>query len=548
MRPPYMIPRLVAPVGDGSLHPPRLPPELRQPFDSWKKETFAFTCYENDSLVSSGENSPCYDVVNTRTDVVDVVNTRTDVETSLNETLERIDSILVNMLKRAERRCSLDAPQYTRRGVERRGGGGNKIVQSLDTTGMFKSTTAPTNETIRQMLCRLDQDYYAQGLSSPAVHGRAGRRIADAFRPNPDIPGEDDMSITRRYPRFVRAPAPARGVVLAKEKINVELEGPIEGLDDLLSLLDKYPLREDAVYDIDLAAVHNVRPELQSLQSMIGLHALKKNIVDQVMYFTQGFHLVGKDGADFMHTVIHGPPGTGKTDVARIMGKVFSKLGILKKGTFRKVTRSDLVAGYLGQTAIKTSDVIKSALGGVLFIDEAYALGNAEKKDSFAKECIDTLCEALSDHKGELMVIVAGYEEELKNCFFSYNQGLESRFVWRFKTDDYSGEELKEIFCKKVRDAGWSMDDGSKAGVINTPWFADKMNYFKFFGRDMETLLSKVKIAHSRRVFGKKLELKTKITSDDMERGLQLYLENDEVKKRGSTDVMNRDVLYSMYS
>ena len=109
----------------------------------------------------------------------------------------------------------------------------------------------------------------------------------------------------------------------------------------------------------------------------------------------------------------------------------FHSLPKHEKKKFKKVTRSDLIAGYLGQTALKTQEVIKECLGGVLFIDEAYALGNEQKKDSFAKECIDTLCEGLSDHKENLMVIIAGYEKELQSCFFDYNQGLESRFSWR---------------------------------------------------------------------------------------------------------------------
>ncbi len=93
-------------------------------------------------------------------------------------------------------------------------------------------------------------------------------------------------------------------------------------------------------------------------------------------------------------------------------------MGILKNNVFRKVTRNDLVAGYLGQTAIKTKNVIQDCLGGVLFIDEAYAMANSYEDDSFSKECIDTLCEALSDHKNNLMVIIAGYENELNNSFF----------------------------------------------------------------------------------------------------------------------------------
>ena len=230
-----------------------------------------------------------------------------------------------------------------------------------------------------------------------------------------------------------------------------------------------------------------------------------------------------------MHTVIYGPPGTGKTEVAKIIGRIFSKLGILNKGTFRKVTRSDLIAGYLGQTAIKTKEVINECLGGVLFIDEAYALGNSEKKDSFSKECIDTLCEALSDHKDNIMVIIAGYEKELKTCFFNYNDGLESRFTWRFKTDEYTGEELKEIFLKKVKEAGWKLAENTD---IKDEWFKNNKDYFKYYGRDMETLFAKTKICHSRRVFLKSKEHKTKITMEDIENGFKLYLENGEVKSR----------------
>ena len=186
-----------------------------------------------------------------------------------------------------------------------------------------------------------------------------------------------------------------------------------------------------------------------------------------------------------------------------------------------------MIAGYLGQTAIKTKEVIESALGGVLFIDEAYALGNQEKRDSFAKECIDTLCEALSDNKEQLMVIIAGYEDDLKKCFFGYNQGLNSRFPWRFKTDNYTGAELNMIFKKKVAEAGWSIKE-----EITDEWFETKADIFTFYGRDMETLLAKTKIAHGRRVFCKPPEEKTKIIMKDLQRGYDMFIDNNEVKER----------------
>ena len=327
-----------------------------------------------------------------------------------------------------------------------------------------------------------------------------------------------------------------------KKKVNVDME--INNVADLLKMLEDYPMDDNVEYNINMKALHNIHVPLLELNNMIGMADMKNNIVDQIIYFIQDLHKSSdKTSCDFMHTVIYGPPGTGKTEVAKIMGNIFSKLGILKKGTFKKVTRSDLVAGFLGQTATKTRDVINECLDGVLFIDEAYALGNTEKRDSFSKECIDTLCEALSNHKENLMVIIAGYEEELKECFFSYNQGLDSRFTWRFKTDDYKGEELCKIFFKKVHDINWSIVDTSK---INGEWFEKKIVYFKFFGRDIETLLAKTKIAHSRRIFCKLPDEKTKITLKDLEKGFELYIKNDEVKNRKESECRANSIK-SMY-
>ena len=179
--------------------------------------------------------------------------------------------------------------------------------------------------------------------------------------------------------------------------------------------------------------------------------------------------------------------------------------------------------------------LFKICLGGVLFIDEAYSLGNPEKRDSFAKECIDTLCEALSDNKDNLMVIIAGYEKELKECFFAYNQGLDSRFTWRFNTDDYNYEELFLIFKKKVVDIGWKIDEKE----ITKIWFQDKMDKFKFYGRDIETLLAKVKIAHGRRVFCLPIEKKMIIKLKDLNNGFKVFIENNEKKDNMSEHVLN---------
>jgi len=321
-----------------------------------------------------------------------------------------------------------------------------------------------------------------------------------------------------------------------KSPKKVIINAYIESIDDLLKIIKDNPLDRMIEYNINMKALHNIKKPLIDLNNMIGIKELKVSIVDQLLFYIQEFNSKSAKQQDYMHTVIYGPPGTGKTEIAKIIGNIFSKLGVLKKNVFKKVTRSDLIAGYLGQTAIKTKDVINECLDGVLFIDEAYALGNEEKRDSFAKECIDTLCEALSDHHDKLMVIVAGYKKELQECFFKYNQGLDSRFTWRYNTDQYNAEELKMIFEKKVKDYGWKMND-----TVKISWFENNKEHFKFFGRDMEVLFSKTKIAHSRRVFCKPKEEKTIITLDDMKNGFKLYLKNlnDPEENESSKYIMN---------
>lgn len=312
---------------------------------------------------------------------------------------------------------------------------------------------------------------------------------------------------------------------------------PINTLSDLISAINtcNHP---------DIIPLSAILTELTVLNNMIGMSTLKDSLVYQILYFIQRFHVASND---YMHTVIYGPPGTGKTEISKIIGTIYSKLGILKNNIFKKVVRDQLVAGYLGQTSLKTKEVIKSCLGGVLFIDEAYSLGSSDKVDSFAKECIDTLCDAMSEHKHELMVIIAGYEKELNECFFQHNLGLESRFVWHFKTDDYTAADLYHIFIKMIKDIKWKY---SFHPIVDKDiaWFEKNKTYFKFMGRDMENLLTKTKIVHSKRVFGKSQEIKQILTLEDLEAGFKMFSSNDTVKTRIEKHRIQRDILCSMFA
>jgi SpoVK/Ycf46/Vps4 family AAA+-type ATPase len=308
------------------------------------------------------------------------------------------------------------------------------------------------------------------------------------------------------------------------------IDTSINSIDDILTIIKENEYQEDVEYNIDLKSLHNIKEELIELNSMIGIQSMKKSVLDQLIYFIQELHL-GKENetSDFKHTVLYGPPGTGKTEIAKIIGRMYSKLGVLKKNVFKKATRTELIAGYLGQTAIKTKKIIDECLGGVLFIDEAYSLANGDREDSYSKECLDTLCEALSDHKNDLMVIIAGYEDELNETFFRVNKGLESRFIWRFTMEEYSSKELMEIFKKKINDIEWSLEDLDEKKLQK--WFDDNNSNFKHFGRDMELLLTYVKIAHGRRIYSKTKELRKIISMDDIKSGYDVFIKNKKIKK-----------------
>ena len=204
----------------------------------------------------------------------------------------------------------------------------------------------------------------------------------------------------------------------------------------------------------------------KELDSYIGLSAVKKevrNLIDLVKIH----QLREKNGLPVtelsLHMVFSGSPGTGKTTIARLMARIFHSLGILSKGQLVEVDRAGLVAGYVGQTALKTKKAVEKALGGVLFIDEAYALNSSSGND-FGQEAIDTILKAMEDHRDDLVVIAAGYDE-LMDRFIHSNPGLESRFNRFLHFEDYSPEELLEIFKMRCGKGCYELEEDA-AGLV----------------------------------------------------------------------------------
>ena len=236
-------------------------------------------------------------------------------------------------------------------------------------------------------------------------------------------------------------------------------------ISDLKSSLGDYLTDdEEIVYTIPKEIkteeeTHSIDEYLCELNRLVGLEKVKKD-VNSLINLVQIRKLREKRGikqpAMSLHLVFSGNPGTGKTTVARLLSKIYHEIGLLSKGHLIETDRSGLVGGYVGQTAIKTKEVLDEAMGGILFVDEAYSLASSSEND-YGKEAIDTILKAMEDNRDDLIVIVAGYPE-LMDKFLHSNPGLESRFNKFIYFEDYTADELYEIFMLMCADANLGLD------------------------------------------------------------------------------------------
>lgn len=232
-------------------------------------------------------------------------------------------------------------------------------------------------------------------------------------------------------------------------ELNKELLSTIEIQD--IKGFEKEPFSNNLKLDIDTILLKEALAELNLL---IGLDEVKTDI-QQLIRLTKYYKEINRDvlKAFSLHTVFLGNPGTGKTTIARIIGKVYKALGLLERGHLIEADGSSLIAGYIGQTALKTKELIKSAMGGVLFIDEAYAITEGSDKNNFGKKAVASLLKEMEDHRGEFCVIVAGYPSNMKE-FIEANPGLKSRFDKTIHFKDFNESELWEILIGMLQQKG----------------------------------------------------------------------------------------------
>lgn len=315
--------------------------------------------------------------------------------------------------------------------------------------------------------------------------------------------------------------------------------------EQIIELLYKYlgSSHVDDLYEnFKSTSNYSLEQLLTQLYELIGLENVKQQVRD-LMDYNKIQYLREKNGLKRSNKTLHmaflGNPGTAKTTVARIIGKMYKQIGLLSKGHFIEVSRTDLIAEYQGQTAIKVKRLIQRAKGGVLFIDEAYSITENENSDSYGKECLTELTKALEDYRNDLVVIVAGYPN-LMDQFFQSNPGLMSRFNTFIQFNDYTLDELLQIFQYTCEKNDYIADKKAleKVKEVLSSHLKEKNEQFAN-GRYVRNLFDDITLNQSKRILRKAVEQITKET-------LMLITEEDIVVHLNANFELNISIPYKL--
>ena len=315
----------------------------------------------------------------------------------------------------------------------------------------------------------------------------------------------------------------ANSTITLKDVIDA-VEWYIKNKDLLCTKKKKRQVSKTFLNHRTLEILSNAIEELKELNEMIGMTKVKQTVNEHVLYLAQDL----SSDDDFNHIQITGTPGCNKTTLAIILGRIYANLGMLEHGDVITATRSDLIGPYLGSTAQKTQEVLELATGNVLFLDEIYSLGCYDNRDSFSKECIDTINLYLSEHRHEILVIICGYKDEINTCFFAHNKGLERHFGWTYNIDAYTVNELQQVFKYQIKQTDWSLCNDISTQEEMSKIFSDQnLSLFSNQGGSTEILLTRCKIAHSSRIFcTNKVQKQRTLNASDLHNGFESYKEH----------------------